>query len=260
MTALKVYVGYDQREHAAYEVCRHSLIRRSSLPVDCRPLTIDGLRRQGWYSREHYLVNGQRFDFQDKKPFSTDFSFSRFLVPALENYQGWALFLDCDFLIRGDIAQLFEDADKDKAVLCVKHHHEPEEGLKMDGVLQTRYRRKNWSSLVLWNCGHPSNRRLTVENANTRPGAWLHAFEWLEEHEIGMLPADWNFLVGWDKLPYNEVPRGLHYTSGGPWFSDTQDVPYADLWLREREHREYAIGRKPSPKDSGIPAYYGEAA
>ena len=258
--ALKIYVGYDEREHAAYQVCRHSLIRHASEPVDVRPLKLSSVKRAGWFTRNHYLHNGQRYDCLDQKPFSTDFSFTRFLVPALEGYQGMALFLDCDFLIRGDIAELFSDADPTKAMYCVKHHHEPEEGLKMDGVMQTRYRRKNWSSFVLFNCGHASNARLTVENANTRPGAWLHAFEWLDEHEIGALPADWNFLIGWDKLPYNEVPRGLHFTSGGPWFQHMQDVPYADRWLREKAHLDYAIGRLPSPKDGGTPIYTGVAA
>ena len=258
--ALKIYVGYDEREHAAYQVCRHSLIRHASEPVDVRPLKLSSVKRAGWFTRNHYLHNGQRYDCLDQKPFSTDFSFTRFLVPMLEEYTGWALFLDCDFLVTGDIAELFRDADPTKAIHCVKHHHEPEDGVKMDGQLQTRYRRKNWSSFVLWNCGHEANGRLTLDGVNTRPGAWLHAFAWLDDNEIGALPADWNYLVGWDKLPYGEVPRGLHFTSGGPWFEQSRDVPYADLWRKEQLHLEYASGRLPRPADAGMRPYVDRAA
>lgn len=249
MKPLRVYVGYDAREDAAYQVCRYSLTRRSSAPVDVRPLKLSRLQHLRWFTRESTIKDGQRFDVLDGKPFSTDFSFTRFLVPMLENYDGLALFLDCDFLVRGDIAELFADADPTKAISCVKHHHEPDEGVKMDNQMQTRYRRKNWSSFVLWNCGHKANGRLTLEGVNTRPGSWLHAFEWLDDHEIGHIPADWNYLVGWDKLPYGEVPRGLHFTSGGPWFDGMQDVPYADLWRNEHEHMLYATGRLPKQKD-----------
>ena len=258
---LKVYIGYDQREDAAYKVCRHSLIRHSSLPVDVRPLKLDSVRRAGWFTRSHYPHNGQRYDSLDQKPFSTDFSFTRFLVPMLQEYDGLALFLDCDFLIRGDIAELFADFDQTKAVACVKHHHEPSDDVKMDGRQQTRYRRKNWSSFVLWNCGHEANSRLTLDGVNTRPGGWLHAFEWLDDHEIGHIPADWNYLVGYDKaLAWNEVPRGIHFTSGGPWFQHMGDVPYADLWRTEQLHLEYASGRLPLPKDAGIRPYVDRAA
>lgn len=254
---IRVFIGYDPREHAAYDVCAHSLARHSSEPVHVTKLARGPLEQQGWFWRKHMLTNGQRIDLQDQKPFSTDFSFTRFLVPALQDYQGWALFLDCDFLINGDIAKLFaEHCDPNIAAYCVKHHHEPPEGLKMDGQAQQRYRRKNWSSLVLWNCGHPSNARLTVENVNARPGSWLHAFSWLDDHEIGALPADWNFLVGWDPMPnWEGHPRGIHYTEGGPWFQHCQDVQYADLWKKEAEHREFFLGKKPMPRDAMLRRY-----
>lgn len=246
---IRVYVGHDQREEAAYQVCKYSLTRHSSRPVDVRPLKLSRLQHLRWFTRESVTRDGQRFDVQDGKPFSTDFSFTRFLVPMLQNYQGPALFLDCDFLVTGDVAELFRDMDQTKAISCVKHHHEPDETVKMDGQMQTRYRRKNWSSFVLWNCSHEATGRLTLDGVNTRPGSWLHAFEWLDDHEIGALPGDWNYLIGWDKLPYNEVPRGLHFTSGGPWFENAQDVPYADLWRTEHEHMLYATGKLPKAKD-----------
>lgn len=250
MTApIRVYIGYDAREDAAYRVCRHSLVRRSSVAVDVRPLKLASLKHLRWFWREEETRLGQRYDKTDGKPFSTDFSFTRFLVPMIQGYQGPALFLDCDFLITGDVAELFRDIDPGKAISCVKHVHEPEEASKMDGVLQTRYKRKNWSSFVLWNCSHPANGRLTLDGVNTRPGSWLHAFEWLDDHEIGHIPADWNYLVGWDKLPYGEVPRGLHFTSGGPWFDGMEGVPYADLWRAEHEHMLYATGRLPRQRD-----------
>lgn len=232
---LPVYIGYDEREDAAYRVCRYSISRHSSLPVYHMPLDQRTLRYTGLFDRPAWVDGKTRIDGRDGKPFSTDFSFTRFLVPMLAQYRGWALFCDCDFLFTRDIAELFALAEPDKAVMVVKHEHVPVEREKMDGIPQTVYRRKNWSSLVLWNCEHPSNKRLTVESVNRQPGSWLHAFEWLKDDEIGALPLSWNWLSGVSE-PTDPTPAAIHYTLGGPWFPDWQRVPYADLWREESRH------------------------
>jgi lipopolysaccharide biosynthesis glycosyltransferase len=234
-----IYVGYDAREHEGWEVCRDSILRRSSMPVHIVPLEQNALRDAGMYRRRWYRNDrGQRIDSGDGRPFSTDFTFSRFLVPALSLYRGWALFCDCDFMFTADIAGLFAMADDRYAAMCVKHEHVPTEALKMDGEQQTRYRRKNWSSLVLWNCEHPSNRHLTLDCVNQMKGQWLHAFDWLSDDQIGALPRSWNWLAGCDEIPQGTVPCGIHFTLGIPTMAGHENAPYAELWRAEREsHR-----------------------
>lgn len=174
-----------------------------------------------------------RIDLGDNKPFSTDFAFTRFLVPALSLYQGWALFCDGDFLFTQDIAKLFALADDRHAVMCVQREHEPVETVKMGGLVQSRYHRKNWSSLILWNCAHPANGVLTGYVVNQFNGQWLHAFSWLEDDQIGALPREWNFLAGVDKAG-TQAPHGIHYTLGIPTMPGCENTPYADLWRAAR--------------------------
>jgi lipopolysaccharide biosynthesis glycosyltransferase len=226
---LPVFIGYDSREHEAYEVCRASLLRHASQPLHIVRLDQSALRSAGIYNRDWRQEGRNRIDLGDLKPFSTDFAFTRFLVPALSMYQGWALFCDCDFLFTEDVAELFGRADPNCAVMCVKHHHEPVEQEKMGGIVQGRYFRKNWSSLVLWNCAHPANRSLTVCSINKFAGAWLHAFSWLADEDIGALPQRWNWLAGVD-AEVGETPSGIHYTLGIPIMPGCENTPYADLW------------------------------
>ena len=254
---LDYYVGWDAHEVRAYEVCRRSAIRHSTKPLHIVPLREKALRFIGLYDRPWEIKDGQKIDSRDGKPFSTDFSFTRFLVPALNQYEGWALYTDCDFLWTADLAPLFEKADDQYAALVVKHLHIPKETDKMDGVVQTKYYRKNWSSLILWNCGHPSNKYLTVQAVNHEPGQWLHAFGWLRDEEIGELDLTWNWLSGVSEptKPLTvEVegirvtssrafpPNAIHFTLGGPWFENCQEMPYAALWLEEE-----ARGIRPLP-------------
>jgi hypothetical protein len=166
---------------------------------------------------------------------STEFTYTRFLVPHLAGYQGWALFCDCDFLWLADVAELLALADDRYAVMCVQHDHRPPETVKMDGATQTVYPRKNWSSLVLYNCGHPANAALTPEVVNRESGAYLHRFQWLPDAAIGALPETWNWLEGWSAPPAGGPPNAVHFTRGGPWFEAWQAVGYADLWLAERD-------------------------
>jgi len=181
----------------------------------------------------------------DNKPFSTEFSHTRFLVPALMGYAGRALFLDADMIFLSDVNKLFQMFDGQVAVQCVKHlHHPPANVQKMDGRLQLQYYRKNWSSFVLWNCGHPANRKITKEKVNYMPGRDLHAFTWLLEDEIGSISYQYNYISGVSPNPTIDgrkmQPSVIHYTEGGPWFPECKNVPYADLWDDERRIWEEA--------------------
>lgn len=245
----RVFVGYDSREDIAYRVCRRSLLRRSSIPLDVIPIVQQELREAGLYWRERGPTE------------STEFSFTRFLTPHLAGYRGWALFVDCDFLFVADVADLARlaaSADPRHAVLCVHHDYTPTEATKMDGAVQTVYPRKNWSSMVLFNCGHSKNRAaLTPEAVSTRSGAYLHRFMWLDDDEVGEVPFVWNFLVGHNKVdPADEAataPRAIHYTSGGPWFERYKDCEFADLWVQERDAYE-AEEEKKKVEEEGVKA------
>lgn len=241
---LTVVIGYDPAEDEAYEVCRASLLRHASRPLHIVKMDLAVLRWADLYWREWHAEDGQCIDALDGKPFSTSFSFSRFLTPILTLYQGFSLFCDCDFLFTADVAELFDiaAAAPQCAVHVVKHDHTPREAKKMGDLAQTRYARKNWSSLILWRCDHPANRhRITPKLVNQTPGAWLHGFRWLEDEQIGAIPPRWNWLAGVNK-PLGETPAGIHFTLGVPGIHPgCDDAPYADLWFAERDRlREVA--------------------
>lgn len=233
--SFRVYVGYDEREALAYDVCSYSLRRHSYSFLDIAKLDLPTLRRMGLYSRG--AVPGTRVDDQDRRPFSTDFAFSRFLVPALNLYQGWAVFMDCDFLWTADIHDLLSRADSTKAVQVVQHKQEASQTVKMDGVTQFAYPKKNWSSFMLFNCEHEANRTLTPSLVNSSTGSWLHNFGWLDESLIGDLHKTYNYLTTEGLAPEGALPKALHFTEGGPWFGpEHKAVPkscYDDLWLAE---------------------------
>ena len=217
---MKVYVGYDTREDMAYQVCKHSITTKQP-EAQIRPLKQQELRDAGWYTRP-----------KDKLA-STEFTFTRFLIPELMNFKGWAVFMDCDMILTTDIKELFDQADDKYAVMCVQHDYTPKEGTKMDGQKQTIYPRKNWSSVMLFNCGHPSNARLTQDMVNDPEinGAYLHRFSWLKDEEIGELDHTWNYLVG--VYDDSETPKLIHYTEGGPWFENYRDCEFNELWKHE---------------------------
>ncbi|HAI42867.1 MAG TPA: glycosyltransferase [Maribacter sp.] len=217
---MKVYVGYDTREDIAYQVCEHSIKRRNG-KTEVQALKQSDLRTQGLYTREIDKLS------------STEFTFTRFLIPYLQNYKGWAVFCDCDFVWKISPRELEQFCDDSKAVVCVQHDYTPEEGTKMDGQAQLLYPRKNWSSMVLWNCGHPKNKYLTPEIVNTQSGKHLHRFSWLDDEDIGELPYEYNWLVGWYTETETRKPKILHYTEGGPWFENYRECDYADVWKKE---------------------------
>lgn len=222
---MQLYIGYDHREHAAYEVARKSLAACSSLvpiPLNSELLAAKGLLRRPVDTR------GQVYDLPSNAPASTEFAISRFLVPILCQ-RGWALFTDCDVVFLADPRELLAQADPGRAVMVVQHEHDGAEGLKMDGCVQTQYRRKNWSSVMLFNCDHPANRRLSLQDVNERPGRDLHGFYWLADSEIGELPAAWNWLVGVQKKP--AAPKIAHFTLGGPWIPGWSPALHDEVWL-----------------------------
>jgi len=223
---LTVYIGYDEREKVAYDVCCYTLKKYASMPVNIVPLKLDKLKAQGLITR---LSIGMH-DVVSDAPFSTDFSVSRFLVPLL-NQDGWAIFMDCDMLFTDDVYKILPLLDDSKAVMCVQHQHAGDEVLKMDNCKQTKYSRKNWSSFMAFNCGHAANRRLSVDDINRRPGRDLHAFYWLNDGEIGELPTGFNWLVDVQPMPDNLIVA--HYTLGGPWFDDKRYCTFYERWIAE---------------------------
>lgn len=210
---LDIFIGYDPKEIVAYHVACHSILEKASQPVRITPLNLRNLGP---------LMTRERHNLQ-----STEFAFSRFLVPHLVNHTGWALFMDCDMLVRVDIAELFALRDEGRAVMVCQHDYSPSTETKFLRQVQTPYAKKNWSSVMLFNA--PRCRKLTPDYVNTATGLELHQFKWLDsETEIGALPLEWNWLVG--EYPMNADAKIVHYTLGGPYFPETRDGDFSDEW------------------------------
>ena len=221
---IPIFIGVDPRERAAANVLIDSLVQHSSAPLAITPLITPQLEAQGLYWRE-----------RDPKQ-STAFSFTRFLVPYLMSYQGWAVFMDCDMLARADIAKLWAERNEEYAVQCVQHQHVPGETVKFLGEVQSAYPKKNWSSLMMLNCSRC--QRLTVDYVNTSSGLELHRFHWLDgDQEIGRLDERWNHLVAVQDSRKAEKASLLHWTLGGPWFKAqrTMGGALAAEWFAARD-------------------------
>lgn len=218
-------MGWDAREREAYEAADRSLGWYSDL--EATPLMADRLA-DGGLLRRLTDRRGQTYDLPSNAPCATDFAISRFLTPFLAQ-TGWALFVDSDVVFLADPMQLMELADPSKAVMVVQHQNGHKAGTKMDGQAQVLYPRKNWSSVMLFNCDHPANRRLSLQDVNERPGRDLHAFYWLADSEIGELPPEWNWLVGVQPKP--DAPKIAHFTLGGPWLPTWEGAEHDDIWL-----------------------------
>jgi hypothetical protein len=220
---INVTIGFDGREAAAFNVLAYSIHARASQPVSIAPVMQSQLK--GVFQRERHPLQ------------STDFSFSRFLTPWMAGYQGWSIFMDCDMLVLDDIAKLWALRDDRYAVMVVKHHHVPKEEKKFLDEPQSKYEKKNWSSVMLFN--NPRCRALTPEYVNTASGLELHQFKWLgNDNLIGEIPAKWNHLVGYD-APRTDASL-VHYTLGGPYFDTYRDCEYASEWFAERDAMLYA--------------------
>ena len=225
---IRVFIGFDTREAVAFSVLSYSIHRRASQPVAITPLMLSQLG--GLYARDKHPLQ------------STEFSFSRFLTPHLSGYSGWSVFMDCDMLMLEDVARLWELRDERYAVMVVKHDHVPRETQKFLGMPQSRYEKKNWSSVMLFNNARCT--ALTPDYVNTASGLDLHQFKWLaSENEIGALPDHWNHLVGYN--PPRHDAALVHYTLGGPYFPEYATCEYADEWRAERDAMLSASARPP---------------
>jgi len=226
---INAYVGYDNRQPLAYAITVRSLLNHSDLfPHQITPILLPHLQGTGEYNRPMNKKDGQMFDEISEAPMATEFAISRFFIPWLNGYEGWTLFCDSDFLFRSDVAKLFEQIDETKAVMCVKHKHCPTKAKKMDGQLQTLYKRKNWSSMMLINNEHPKNAVLEPSLLNALPGRDLHAFDWLDDEDIGEIGPEWNWLVGHSDTAID--PCAVHFTNGTPDMPGYEDSAHAGEW------------------------------
>lgn len=240
---LHVFVGYDPREDEAFEVCRHSILKRASEPTVVTKLKRSSLEKSGLYWRKSRVdADGQRWDTTDDSPFSTEFSFSRFLVPYIarsNNVHGWVMFVDCDFMFFDDVAKAFDEAENQNADLCVvKHNYVPASQRKMDNCIQQPYNKKLWSSFMLFNAWSTSCLRLTPEYVNGASGKNLHQLEWIDEDRVGSLGERWNWIPG--VSPTTTDPKtttvdlgAVHWTEGGPCLPGYENVPFADNYRQE---------------------------
>jgi len=223
---IRIFIGYDPREVAAFSVLCHSIHARSSEPVAITPLMLNQLRPI--HSRESHPLA------------STEFAFTRFLTPYLCDYEGWAIFMDCDMLLLDDIAKLWRLRDPAYAVQVVKHDHTPREKLKFLGQQQTSYEKKNWSSVMMFN--NERCKKLTADYVNTASGMELHQFKWLaDDSEIGELPREWNHLVGYND--YSGAVSNVHFTIGGPYFDEYRDCDYSAEWNHAKDAMLYVQNR-----------------
>ena len=210
---LDIYIGYDRQEVVAYHVLCQSILESASRPVRFTPVNLGNLKAR--WARD---ASPQQ---------STEFSFSRFLTPWLSGYSGWSLFMDCDMLVRGDIADLFALADERFAVMCCRHDYVPRDETKFLNHAQVKYAKKNWSSVMLLN--NARCRALTPEYVQSASGLDLHQFRWLSsDDDVGALPLMWNWLVG--EYDYDAGARIAHFTRGGPYFEAYATCDYADEW------------------------------
>ena len=221
MSTLKVYVGYDNREQIAFDVCVHSIQSRSD--VNVIKLASEDIHE---YVRPYANQ-------------STDFTYSRFFVPFLNNFEGYAIFCDCDFIFLDDPKKLLQYINPELAVSVVKHPmYVPNSDIKMDNVAQITYRRKNWSSLMVFNCEHPLTRILAPAIVNKAQGSYLHQFQWVPDKYIGSIPIDWNCL---DDYYHVDNPKAIHYTDGGPWFPGYEDTMYSKHWYNEYNNLQFKL-------------------
>ena len=209
---IKIVVGFDQREAIAYHTFSQSVLEKSSLPVLFLPLSINTLK-------------GYKETHNDK---SNDFVYSRFLTPYLHNFEGWAIFADGDMVCQSDIKELWDLRDETKALQVVMHDYKTKFNQKYLGNTNENYPRKNWSSLILWNCSHPKHKVLTPDFISSQTGKYLHRFSWLDDEDIGELPIDWNWLA--IEYPNNPKAKIIHYTLGTPCFKDYRNTEMAVTW------------------------------
>jgi lipopolysaccharide biosynthesis glycosyltransferase len=223
MKPIPIFIGYDPREAIAFHTCVNSIVRHASQPVSIMPLALNNFQD---YTETH--TDG-----------SNQFIYSRFLVPHLMDYQGQAIFMDGDMIVRGDIAELWAMRDLGKDVQVVKHDYKTKMTTKYLGSKNEDYPRKNWSSVMIFNCQNFPTKKLTPEYIQKSTGAHLHRFEWTTDDRVGALPPEWNWLP--DEYGANPDAKLLHYTLGTPCFHEFATTPMADEWHRERMLTNYSL-------------------
>ena len=221
---IKVVIGFDQREAVAYHVFCQSIIQKTSMPLQFIPLAMNTLA-------------GYRETHHDK---SNDFIYSRFLTPYLNQFDGWAIFMDGDMICQADLKELWDLKDESKALMVVKHDYQTKAHIKYLGNINENYPRKNWSSVILWNCKHPKNKLLTPEFISNQTGKYLHRFSWLEDGDIGDLPTEWSWLA--IEYPENHHAKLIHYTLGTPCFKDYKNTDMANIWYETHEKSLEGLG------------------
>lgn len=230
---IKVFIGFDPVESVGWHTMAHSILARCSRPVALVPINLQNLR--GVFSRP-----------RDPKQ-SNEFSFTRFLVPYLCDYSGYGIYFDCDMMLRTDLAEIFDvlTEQPDKAAYVVKHDYKPRNDIKYLDTVQYSYPRKNWSSVILWNCSHTANRHVTPDFVNTATPMELHRFTWLDDNQIGDLDVRWNWLVGEYDDPPADV-KNVHWTIGGPYFNEYRCADFADEWFAESKKMRDCLQRRGS--------------
>jgi hypothetical protein len=215
MEQIRLYVGKDPRETVGYHVFVESVLRRT----DPNKISITALTG-------------------DQEDASTSFSKARFLIPELCGYRGWAIFMDgSDMLCRADIRELWSLRKPGYDVMVVPHEYRTKYPVKFLNQMNSDYPRKNWSSVMLIDCGNPVWRRPMYKDLLKGPAGHLHRFEFLEDERIGHLPLEWNWLVG--EYGYNPEAKLAHFTIGLPVWSAYRDWDYADEWFTERRHANH---------------------
>ena len=212
MNKITIVVGFDQREAIAYHTFCQSIIEKSSIPIQFIPLAINSL----------YFYNETHNDG------TNNFIYSRFLTPYLCDFKGFAIYADGDMIFNANISELADLFDTSKAVQLVKHNYKTKRSIKYFGNDNKNYHRKNWSSMVIFNCQHPANSVLTPEFIQNHSGSFLHRFQWLKDDEIGALDSTWNYLAI-EYKPRKDA-KLIHYTLGTPCLVDFKEAEMSDIW------------------------------
>ena len=210
---INIFIGFDEGEKVAFHTLSESIRRYATTPVSITPLC---------------LGNIPGFTREKQPNQSTDFAFSRFMVPYLSGFKGWSIFMDCDMLFRSDITELWDMRTFKYSVMCCQHDYEPKQNVKFRGAKNEKFEKKNWSSLMLLQ--NQMCHRLEPDYVNNASGLELHQFKWLmNDDAIGDIPLEWNWLVG--EYEYNKDAKNVHWTLGGPYFEEYARSDYADEWF-----------------------------
>jgi len=212
LNKITVVVGFDQREAIAYHSFCQSILEKSTIPVQFIPLAINSLY----------------FYIENHNDGSNNFIYSRFLTPYICDFKGFAVYADGDMICNADILELADLFDTSKAVQLVKHEYKTKRSIKYFGNENKNYPRKNWSSMVIFNCQHPANSVLTPQFIQEHDGAFLHRFQWLQDDEIGELDSTWNYLAI-EYKPRKEA-KLIHYTLGTPCLEDFKNTEMSEIW------------------------------